>query len=345
MKQLKILFSTAFIALLLLSAALLYGYYKLQQWRVEPISVEGSVIIDFPAGKSLKQISYDLEEQKIISNANFFRTIVRLDKLYPTFKAGKYKFSNSISPNDIIKLFQDGKSHQDVLLSVTIPEGFTSAQIAARMIARDVGNIDVYKNLLKDRSLLQKYKVKAPSLEGFLYPSTYNFHDRLPTPKESLEIMIKEFFNQIPEDYENQIAMRGLSLVQAVTFASLIEKETQLAEEKPMVSEVIWNRLKKGSPLGIDAALIYGIEDYDGDIKWKHLKDKNNPYNTRIHKGLPPTPICSPAIDSLLAVLSPTNEGYYFYVKMVGESKKHHFSKTIKEHNRYVQELIKDSKK
>ena len=109
------------------------------------------------------------------------------------------------------------------------------------------------------------------------------------------------------------------------------------------ISEVIWNRIKKGEPLGIDAALIYGIKNYQGDIKWKHLRDKKNKYNTRIHKGLPPGPIGAVSKVSLEAVLNPTAEGYYYYVLKAGTTR-HNFSKSLAEHNKFVKLLLNEQR-
>ena len=133
----------------------------------------------------------------------------------------------------------------------------------------------------------------------------------------------------------------GLSLDQAVAFASLIELETMQAKEKPQIAEVIWRRLKAGAPLGIDAAIIYGIPNYDGDIKWVHLKDEKNPYNNRIHKGLPPTAIGAVSTSSLLAVLEPTNLGYYYYMLDATDHTHHVFSRTLAEHNALVQKYLR----
>jgi UPF0755 protein len=137
------------------------------------------------------------------------------------------------------------------------------------------------------------------------------------------------------------LASVGLTLAQAVTFASLVETETKVSSEKPLISEVIWRRIKSGEPLGIDAALIYGIPDYAGDIKRSHLRDRKNPYNTRFIKGLPPTPIGSPSISALTAVLEPAAAGNRFFVAMTDGSGRHHFSATLEEHTRWVRELVK----
>jgi len=108
---------------------------------------------------------------------------------------------------------------------------------------------------------------------------------------------------------------------------------------------VIWRRLREGAPLGIDASIIYGIEDYTGDLKWKHLRDAKNPYNSRIHKGLPPTPICSPGLKALEAVFNPTQYGYKFYVADTKRPGWHVFTKTHREHNAKVKELIQATRR
>ena len=108
-----------------------------------------------------------------------------------------------------------------------------------------------------------------------------------------------------------------------------------------MIAEVIQSRLKNGEPLGIDAAIIYGIPDYDGDIKWKDLKNANNPYNTRLHRGLPPTPIGAASRSSLEAILNPTKLGYYYYMLDSADHTRHVFSTTLGEHNALVNKFLK----
>ena len=153
--------------------------------------------------------------------------------------------------------------------------------------------------------------------------------------------MVDEFFKRMPAHYLKQLKIIDLTLKEAVIIASLIEKETSIASEKPLIAEVILNRLKKRMPLGIDASVIYGIHNFKGNLTLRHLKDYHNKYNTRIHKGLPPTPICSPSLSSLQAVINPSKKGFYYYVLLPEEKQvSHHFSKTLKEHNRYVVKLL-----
>jgi len=155
---------------------------------------------------------------------------------------------------------------------------------------------------------------------------------------------VKNFWQHLPKNYEAQVHAMGLSLDQAVTFASLIERETRHDDEKPLISEVIWRRLKDKTPLAIDAAVIYGVANYKGNLTWANLADAKNPYNTRIHVGLPPTPIGSPDLKALEAVLTPSNFGYYYYVLIPGEGR-HHFSRTLQEHNEHVKKLVESTKR
>jgi UPF0755 protein len=185
--------------------------------------------------------------------------------------------------------------------------------------------------------------VPSTNLEGFLYPATYNFTEQ-PTATSAYTQMAKTFWSHLPKDYEKSVQARGLTLQQAVTFASMIETETLNEDEKALISEVIWRRLKDGVPLGIDASLIYGIPGYGGDLTWADLSNADNPYNTRVHKGLPPTPIGATSLKSLEAVLTPSNFGYYYYVLIPG-TQRHHFSKSLKEHNEHVRILVKATRR
>jgi UPF0755 protein len=229
-----------------------------------------------------------------------------------------------------------------IVLTVTVPEGWNMKGVAERLAANGVGQLAQVQHLLTDRAFLAAAKVPSTSVEGYLYPATYAFH-QLPSATEALGEMVKKFWESLPKDYEKHVAEKGLTLGGAVTFASLIELETRLDEERPLISEVIWRRLKDKVPLAIDAALIYGIPDYDGKIHTVNLQDAKNPYNTRIHGGLPPTPIGSPSAKSLEAVLTPTNLGYYYYVLIPGQGR-HHFSKTLQEHNLHVKKLVNETK-
>lgn len=319
------------------------AWLKLQSWSGTPLTLDAERVIDVPTGTGLGKLSRILEENQIVSDDRLFHAWVRLSGKYSRYQAGKYRFEGAVTPAAIQEKLIKGDTYNPIVLSVTIPEGFMLKQVLERLAANQVGHIVELTRLASDPDLLKQLRVPAKNLEGFLAPATYTY-TAMPTAMQALTDMAKQFFATMPKGYEDDVKRKGLSLTEAVTFASLIERETRLDEERPMVSEVIWRRLKDGVPLGIDATIPYGIENYDGDLKWADLANAKNPYNTRIHKGLPPTAIGAPSAKSLAAVLTPANEGYYYYVLMPG-SMHHHFSKSLKEHNLHVKKLVNATKK
>ena len=164
----------------------------------------------------------------------------------------------------------------------TIPEGFTYKKITDRLVAGGVGSPEEFAALEKSKTFLTEHKIPSSSVEGYLYPATYPF-SKTPTAQQVLSRMIDTFWDNLPPDYVERLSEKDLTLEQAVIFASLIELETAHDDERNMVSEVIWNRLKNNITLGIDASIIYGVADYKGNLRRKHLDDASNPYNTRIH--------------------------------------------------------------
>ncbi|MCB0333514.1 MAG: endolytic transglycosylase MltG [Bdellovibrionales bacterium] len=330
--------------ILLFGAAAIIGYFQLQDWSKEPFPLSRPATISFPRGTPLLFLSGQLEKKGLVSSAALFRVWVKYFSDFTKFQAGQYRFEESVSPEMIARTIIDGDIYEPVVVQITVPEGFTNAKIAARLEALNIGDQNEILDLMNDPIFLKEHLIPSSSTEGFLYPATYNF-TVFPTSKEVLTKMVDTFWERIPEEYEVEVKEKGLTLTEAVTFASLIELETRVEEEKPKVAEVIWRRLHSNVALAIDASIIYGIDSFDGNLRWKHLKDKSNPYNTRVHRGLPPTPIGSPSLSSLLAVLHPSNEGYFYYVLDLEDGTHHHFSKSLQEHNSHVKKLVQEQKK
>lgn len=324
----------------LVAVGLKFGLYY---WSTQPVDVAEEVTMDYLPDTSLKKLAANLEELELITSEDLFVYLVKTSYDYSKFQAGEYLFTEATTPKQIVQTLVQGKIAPEKLISIAVPEGFTQKQIYKRLAQNGLGDEANYWQLSKDKEFIRSQNIRSNSLEGYLYPATYEFSEKA-TEKQILQKMISTFFNKLPAGYVDQLKKIRLTLNEAVTFASLIETETNVNEERPMVAEVIWNRLRDRSPLGIDSAIIYGIKDYDGDIRWKHLRDKSNPYNTRIHKGLPPGPVASPALPSMEAVITPTKKGYYYYVLKAGTNR-HHFSKSLKEHNRHVKKLVRDLKK
>ena len=321
------------------------GLWKLQHWGDASHSLTTPRSVYFPTRTSLRTLAQTLEQKGIIDSALLFRLFVRCCSDFKKFQAGDYRFAGNTSPVQIATRIIAGDIHIELHLRFTVPEGFTLAKIVARMAEHRLGTQAELQQLARDPDLLTSLKINAASLEGYLYPATYSFYQKLPTARQVFARLVAKWQAMLPADYEPRVAEKGLTLHKAVTMASLIELETAHDDERSKISEVIWKRLKDRTPLGIDAAVIYGIKDYKGDLKRRHLRDASNPWNTRIHRGLPPTPIGSPSLASLLAVLNPTNEGHYFYVLIPDGTKRHHFSRTLREHNRHVRKLMRAARR
>lgn len=335
------IFLALLLFLLILLSLLWEGDAYLTRWAEIPgPNVSGSLEVNIPSGVTGRKVCQLLAATKLIDHDWLFEIWARRQGIIGRFQSGRYRFTAASSPKEIASTLVQGRIYHEQVLTVTIPEGQSAKVTFSRLVNAGISAIDL-ETWFHDREFLQSLGVSSETLEGYLYPATYTFYNQMPSARQILESMVKKFFAQIDPALIQRLADKGLSLHQAVTFASLIELETAQESEKSMVAEVIWNRLRQGTALGIDAALIYGIKDYRGDIKWVHLKDEKNPYNTRLHKGLPPGPIGSPQRSSFLAILNPSQEGYYYYVMTLDSDRRHHFSKTLQEHNRYVDKLRK----
>ncbi len=318
------------------------GYLYLESWAHKPVLIQGEQVLEFKAGTSLGTLASELAKRGLITNPLLFRIWIKITGEYPHFQAGNYRLVDQATPHDISIAMIRGDTWNPVVLSITIPEGFTLKETIPRLAKHGVGESHALAKLAKSKSFLTSLNIKSPTLEGYVYPATYAFY-KFPTAEEAFTKMVENFWKNLPKDYEQNVGKMGLSLAEAVTFASLIELETRVDDERPLVSEVIWRRLKDKAPLGIDASIIYGVADYNGNLTRAHLNDSKNPYNTRIHFGLPPTPIGSPSRKSLEAVLTPSSFGYYYYVLRPGDIR-HHFSKTLNEHNHHVRILVEGLK-
>lgn len=315
----------------------------LETWSRRPQSVAVEALVELRPRLSLDQLSASLQEKGLVDDSRMFHLWMKLEGGYGQFQAGTYQFIGPVTPAMIRDKMMRGSIFIPNVVQVIIPEGFTLRMLNERLATKGIGKLSELTKLVRDPKFLKDLGVKSTSLEGYTYPATYSF-EKIPTPREFYSRVVHTFFDKLPLDYEEQALALGLSLNKAVTFASLIELETMLDEEKPMISEVIWSRLKKGDTLGIDAAVIYGIPNYQGDIKWEHLKDTKNPYNTRVHRGLPPTAIGAVSKTSLVAVLNPTNLGYYYYMLDAEDRTRHVFSRTGAEHNIQVQKFLRSQK-
>lgn len=286
-------------------------------------------LIYFDRGTSLRQMSQELEKQEVIPNALFFELFTRLQKKGKLLKAGEYEFAEGIKTAAVLKMMVEGKNK---LYPLTIPEGFNLGQIGKAVISRGIATTDEWDKLVREKTLIESLDIESETLEGYLFPDTYLTEKRT-TGEQLITNMLQLFKKKITEDQIKKADEAELSLHKWVTLASIIEKETGVAKERPLIAAVFSNRLNKNMPLQSDPTVIYGIKDFDGNLTRKHL-ETDTPYNTYTRPGLPPGPICSPGLESLMAVLNPENSDYLYFVGKGDGS--HHFSKTLEEHNQAV---------
>jgi UPF0755 protein len=235
-----------------------------------------------------------------------------------TLKAGEYDFPSPISPLNALARIQRGQRR---LNRFTVIEGWTRWDIAKAMqqvpefhLASEKEALELMNNV----SLIRDLDPRATNLEGYLFPDTYEFSPET-TPADLIEIMVRRFRNVWQPDWNDRARALNLTPREIVTTASIIETEAKLAEDRPLVASVIYNRLRQRIPLAVDSSVIYaskleGKWRYDGKV-YKSDIERNSPYNTRLHAGLPPGPVASPGESCLLAAVYPAETNYLYYVR------------------------------
>ncbi len=302
-------------------------------WMLGTVTGPGAggetVTVFIPRGTPFVQVVDLLDRNDLLRSRLVFRAMAHIANAPRRVKAGEYEFAKSEPPAEILRKLIDGDFKKR---PVTVPEGFTVRKIAARLAAEGLAEEGDFLRLARDREALSRLNVPAASAEGFLFPDTYIFYRGLDAGA-ILERMAGRFREKVTPEMIAKAESQGLTLLQWVTLASIVEKETGLKSEMPIVAAVFRNRLRQNMPLQSDPTVIYGIENFDGNLTRRHL-ERQNPYNTYLNRGLPPGPICSPGMDALEAVLNPAPVRYLYFVSRNDGS--HHFSETLPEHSRAV---------
>src|SRR5882724_12822097 len=274
--------------------------------------------IEIPKGSSPSAVVKKLASEGIIRHEWPLMLYIKSTGASSTLKAGEYDFPSPISPLNALGRIQRGQRR---LNRFTVIEGWTRWDIAKAMIKipefRLTDETEALK-LMDDVSLIRDLDPKAGNLEGYLYPDTYEFSPET-SASDLIEIMIKRFRAVWKPEWSDKAQSLNLSPREVLTVASLIETEAKLADERPLVASVIYNRLQRSIPLAVDSSIIYaskleGKWKNDGKV-YKSDVERRSPYNTRLHTGLPPGPISSPGKSSLEAALSPTQTDYLYYVR------------------------------
>ncbi len=281
------------------------------------------------AGSSIKSIARQLSLENIVDDPWLFILLAKLKGVETRVRAGEYRLQQEQTPNDLLELFTTGQSIQ---YSFTIIEGWSFRQMLKAIEADPV-----LTHSLKDKSdaeimTMLGYPQQHP--EGMFFPDTYRF----PKGASDIKFLHRAYDlmqTQLQREWQNRSPGLPLnSAYEALILASIIEKETAVASERPLIASVFIRRLQKNMRLQTDPTVIYGIgEQFDGDIRYRDLR-KDTPYNTYLHKGLTPTPIALPGVEAIWAALHPAeSDALYFVARGDGT---HQFSGTLKQHNKAV---------
>lgn len=322
-KNLLIIFS---ITLLL---AFLYPFFEM---LIPVQSGGGNIEVEIPKGATFRQAADILYNEKLIRDKKIFILLGRLIRTDRKIRAGYYPIWKSMSPLDIFRIIKQGHI---VEYEIKILEGDSIIEIADAFEKAGVSTREDFMELSKDPDILYDYDIESPSMEGYLFPDTYLIPKGIDA-EEAVGIMI----DKMREKYSSKLLSRtkeiGMTENEVLTLASIIEKEAVADEERSMISAVYHNRLKKKMPLQADPTSIYGIKSSKKRITRTDLKRKT-PYNTYIIKGLPPGPIASPSLRSIIAALYPADVPYIFFV--ASDDRTHQFSTTLSEHRKAVKLL------
>ncbi len=304
--------------------------FQLWRFQQKTIDLAGSeIIFQIRPGSNITGIAQELTRQQIIDEPWLFVLLARLQGVDTRIRAGEYRLVHGISAEALLQQFTEGNSIQ---YSFTVIEGWTFRQTLAA-IARDP--IIEHKLAGKsDEEIMRELGYEGEHPEGRFFPDTYRF------PRGTSDIdFLRRAYQVMQRHLEREWAERAPNLpldtpYEALTLASIIEKETAVGEERPMIAGVFVQRLNRNMRLQTDPTIIYGLGDeFDGDIRYRDLR-RDTPYNTYIHSGLTPTPIALPGLDSIRAALQPAETRALYFVSR-GDGT-HQFSETLEQHNAAV---------
>lgn len=314
-----------------------FAYFAWYHWNLRPFdsSDQSNVMFEIPSGSAAAEIGKNLEQQQLIRSAAAFTRYVRSEGLQSNIKAGSYLLRPSMSIEEIAGILARGFSGDMV---VTIPEGFTVAQIDKLLAekqmtkAGDIISCARTCNFTEYTFLPKRVPENAPGgrIEGYLFPDTYFVVREGLTPESFLKRLLDTFEDRVIEGLEADMLASKRTINDIVTMASLVEKETRTGEERPIVAGILWKRFDAGMKLDVDAAVRYFLNKQTEPITAGDLQ-MDSPYNLRKVKGLPPMPIANPGLASIRATLTPVASEYWFYLH--GNDGVIRYAKTNEEHN------------
>lgn len=292
----------------------------------------GEQFVEVNAGEGTAVIGRKLVDAGVVRDRSAFRAALWLTGAAKRLQAGEYRFDRPMTATEVVNKIARGEVY---LRAITFPEGLTLIEMAHIFESRGFGKASAFLTAARNAALIHDLDPSAHNLEGYLFPETYNLSRRAGAV-ELVKMMVARFHEVFTPDLRDAARERGLSVRQAVTLASLVEKETSRPEERPTVAAVYMRRWRIGMPLQADPTVIYALVlagRYAGNITKEGLAI-DSPYNTYRYPGLPPGPIASPGKGALEAAVNPAAVDYLYFVSRNDGS--HEFARTLDEHNHNV---------
>ncbi len=308
-------------------------YIGINYWLSRPVILEEEKLVNIPSGLSGRQIGNLLASQGVVSSSDEFRWAIWFVQAEHDLKSGTIKLIPPLTRRQLVEQIQ-GLS--PLFERVTVPQGWPSWRIIPHLARSLEFSEESLNRLFYSQKLRDEFNLPGDSLEGYLFPDTY-FFSRDAAETEVIRQILSRFSSVARElNLREKAAEHELDLLEAVTLASIIEREARVFSEKPKISAVFHNRLARGMRLEADPTVLYALGDYQHRLSRQDLRIEN-PYNTYFIQGFPPGPICSPGADSLRAAVDPTDSDAIFFVAR-GDGT-HQFSRTYQEHRRAIRQF------
>lgn len=311
----------------LAALVLMSVFYVTSQLMLPRSEILEPMEVEVLRGESFAQAAIELKRAGLIKDLHVFNALGRLSGLHKKLTPGFYQFYGSPSPWDVYLTLREGRV---IAWQVTVVEGDTLRDVKDKLTQEEIMSPEDFDRLSCDREFLLELGIEAeaPSLEGYLYPDTYSI-SKGTSAEDVFKMMVRRMRASFDETLLARAAEMGMSEHEVLTLASIVEKEAILNRERPIISGVYHNRLKKGMRLQADPTAIYGLKPQSAGVTRRDIRRKTT-YNTYFVDGLPPGPISAPGIKSIRATLYPADVPYLYFV--ANNEGGHSFSVTLREH-------------
>ncbi|HWI40859.1 MAG TPA: endolytic transglycosylase MltG [Verrucomicrobiae bacterium] len=323
-------------AAVLLAAALAAGGWIFFALFTPAGNGKVEALATLPHGGSLRGLAQQLQAKKVLPHARLFVAYARLRGEDQKAQAGTYRFTDGMSASEILRKLVNGEIY---VRPFTLPEGYSMYQAAELLERQGLFSAQKFLRQCGNRELLRSLGVEAATAEGYLMPSTYN----VPLDIDEagmVSLMVKQFHSSMHQTLDPRVKAAGLSWREVLTLASMIEKEAVVPAERPLISSVFHNRLRKNMRLQSDPTAVYGVRAFTGKVTRADILRPTS-HNTYCISGLPPGPIGNPGKEAVEAALTPAQTPYLYFVAKKDGS--HHFSTTLAEHNQAVRMYLKEA--